>query len=105
MIALKRSKIRIRQQDTDQEFPDSGPRPKVLFVSDSLGTPIHARGIFHYSIALVEILRDMGFEITLIVQKSPGYGLERGTINNIKKLSPAALDSYQLGRDLPILQR
>jgi glycosyltransferase involved in cell wall biosynthesis len=84
-------------EDTDQEFPDSGPRPKVLFVSDSLGTPIHARGIFHYSIALVEILRDMGFEITLIVQKSPGYGLERGTINDIKKLSPAALDSYQLG--------
>jgi glycosyltransferase involved in cell wall biosynthesis len=83
--------------NTDQEFPDTGPRPKALFVSDSLGTPIHARGIFHYSIALVEILRDMGFEITLVVQKSPGYGLERGTVNNTKRLSSAALDSYQLG--------
>jgi glycosyltransferase involved in cell wall biosynthesis len=83
--------------DTDQEFPDSGPRPKVLFVSDSLGTPIHARGIFHYSVALAEILRNMGFEITLVVQKSPGYGLERGTINNKKRLSSASLDSYQLG--------
>jgi glycosyltransferase involved in cell wall biosynthesis len=69
-------------------------RLKVLFVSDSLGTPIHARGIFHYSTALAEILSDMGFEITLLVERSPEYGLDRG--KNTSKLSPQALNSYQL---------
>lgn len=72
---------------------DGGPRPRVLYVSDSLGTPIHARGIFHYSTALVEILRSIGFEITLVVEKSPGYGLERRTPRH--QLSPQSLDYYQ----------
>jgi glycosyltransferase involved in cell wall biosynthesis len=71
-------------------------RPKVLFVSDSLGTPIHPRGIFHYSTALVEILSDMGLEITLVVERSPEYGLKRRTLRDTSKLSPQSLDCYQL---------
>ena len=78
------------------DAPGSGSRPKVLFVSDSLGTPIHGRGIYHYSIALAEILRDMGFDITLVVEKSREYGLERRTLKLRPKLSPEALDTYQL---------
>lgn len=77
----------------EKDFLSGGPRPKVLYVSDSLGTPIHARGIFHYSTALVEILRDIGFEITLVVEKSPGYGLERRTPRH--RLSSQSLDYYQ----------
>jgi len=68
-------------------------RPKVLFVSDSLGTPIHARGIYYYSTALVEILGNIGFEVTLVVEKSPGYGLSRHTLKS--KLSSVSLDLYQ----------
>jgi glycosyltransferase involved in cell wall biosynthesis len=71
----------------------SGPRPKLLFVSDSLGTPIHARGIYHYSIALAEIFSDMGFEITLVIEKSPGYGLKRHTPKF--NLSSQSLDIYE----------
>jgi glycosyltransferase involved in cell wall biosynthesis len=68
----------------------------VLFVSDSLGTPIHARGIFHYSTALAEILSGMGFEITLVVERSSEYGLERRTLEDKSKLSSQSLDCYQL---------
>lgn len=85
--------IRTAVAGTDEELLSTGSRPKVLFVSDSLGTPIHARGIYHYSIALVEILSDMGFEITLVVEKTPGHGLERHTPQF--KLSSQSLDSYQ----------
>ena len=75
------------------DAPRTGPRPKLLFISDSLGTPIHARGIYHYSTALAEIFSDMGFEITLVVEKSPGYGLERRTPKF--NLSPQSLDIYE----------
>jgi glycosyltransferase involved in cell wall biosynthesis len=68
-------------------------RPKVLFVSDSLGTPIHARGIYYYSTALAEILRNIDFEITLVVEKTPGYGLTRHTPKST--LSSVSLDVYQ----------
>jgi glycosyltransferase involved in cell wall biosynthesis len=81
------------RRSTSKDFLNSSPRPKALFVSDSLGTPIHARGIYHYSISLVEMLRDMGFEITLVVEKIPGYGLERHTPKF--KLSSESLDTYQ----------
>jgi glycosyltransferase involved in cell wall biosynthesis len=69
-------------------------RPKLLFVSDSVGTPIHARGIFHYSIALTEIFGDMGFEITLVVERSPEYGVPRNTLNQKSNLSKESLNTY-----------
>jgi glycosyltransferase involved in cell wall biosynthesis len=71
----------------------SGPRPKLLFVSDSLGTPIHARGIYHYSTALAEIFSAMGFEITLVIEKAPGYGLTRDTPTF--SLSQESLDIFE----------
>jgi tetratricopeptide (TPR) repeat protein len=84
---------RAAEAGADKDCLYGGPRPKVLYVSDSLGTPIHARGIFYYSTALAEILSNMGFEITLVVEKSPGYGLERGTPP--RRLSSQSLDYYQ----------
>jgi tetratricopeptide (TPR) repeat protein len=75
---------------------DGRDRPKVLFISDSLGTPVHGRGIFYYSTALAEILSDMGFEITLVVERSPEYGLERRIFKDRTKLSSQSLDYYQL---------
>ena len=50
---------------------------KVLYISDSLGTPIHPRGIFNYSVSLVEILRSFEAEVDLIVEHSRGYGLDK----------------------------
>lgn len=48
-------------------------RKKVLIVSDSFGTPIHARGIFNFTYGVVEILRRLGHEVYLLVQ-SPSCG-------------------------------
>jgi len=82
------------KDSTSPRFLDSATRrPKALFVSDSLGTPTHARGIYHYSTALSQILRDIGFELTLVVEKSPGYGLERHTLKS--NLSSISLDTFQ----------
>lgn len=71
-------------------------RQKVLFVSDSLGTPIHARGIYYYSTALVEILNNMGFEITLVVERSPDFGIRSRTLNTRSKLSSESIHFYNL---------
>ena len=77
-------------------FLEAAHRPKALFVSDSLGTPVHGRGIFHYSISLVEILSGMSFENTLVVEKSPEYGLPGRTLNTRSKLSSESIDCYNL---------
>ncbi len=69
----------LERANFDRHIFKVGGRLKALFVSDSLGTPIHARGIYYYSTALAEILNDMGFEITLVIEKSPGYGLQKLT--------------------------
>lgn len=48
--------------------------PKVLYISDSLGTPIHPRGIFNYSMSIVTMLKSLGAEVTLLVERADGYG-------------------------------
>jgi len=45
---------------------------KVLFVSDSLGSPIDQRGIHSFSVSLIENLRSLGGEVTLLVERAPG---------------------------------
>lgn len=49
-------------------------RKKVLYISDSLGTPIHPRGIFNYSMSVVTMLKSLGMEVTLLVERADGYG-------------------------------
>lgn len=41
---------------------------RVLIVSDSLGTPIHARGIFNFTFGIVEILRRLNCSVHLLVE-------------------------------------
>ncbi len=45
---------------------------KVLFVSDSLGSPIDPRGIHSFSVSLIENLRGQGGEVALLVERAPG---------------------------------
>ena len=45
---------------------------RVLYISDSLGTPIHPRGIFNYSVSLVEILKAGGASIGGIARATAG---------------------------------
>lgn len=47
---------------------------KVLYISDSLGTPIHPRGIFNYSMSIVTMLKELGANLTLLVERPEDYG-------------------------------
>lgn len=49
-----------------------GPK-KILLVSDSLGTPIHRRGIFYYTRNLIRLLKSCGHDLTLLVETSGDY--------------------------------
>lgn len=46
----------------------------VLLISDSLGTPIHARGIFNFTYGVVQIIKKLGHKVTLLVEP-PRTGL------------------------------
>lgn len=50
------------------------PAKRILLVSDSLGTPIHARGIFNFTCSLVQIIKKLGHKIVLLVEP-PSAGL------------------------------
>jgi glycosyltransferase involved in cell wall biosynthesis len=79
--------------------PSRGARPgkRILLVSDSLGTPIHARGIFHYTANLVRALRRCGHEIVLLIERTPAHdALGRGG-GALGSVSPAALRAAELG--------
>ena len=68
---------------------------RVLYVSDSLGTPIHPRGIFNFSIALVEILKSAGASVDLVVECSPDFSLE-DRFGALKESAPDAVNSVRL---------
>lgn len=68
---------------------------KVLYVSDSLGTPIHPRGIFTYSVSVLEILRSLGAQVTLAVESRPGYGVEGPAGRRLGRVAPAALEAIR----------
>lgn len=53
---------------------DLKKKPKILYISDSLGTPIHPRGIFNYSMSVVTMLKSLGAEVSLLVERAEGYG-------------------------------
>lgn len=46
----------------------------ILLISDSLGTPIHARGIFNFTYGVVQILKKLGHRVTLLIEP-PQMGL------------------------------
>lgn len=69
-----------------------GHKKKILYISDSLGTPIHPRGIFNYSHSIVTMLKSLGAEVTLLVERSDGYGLPT-FCNNDDFMKPALQSS------------
>ncbi len=66
---IKRVDLNRRHQPKARNLPLN-----ILYISDSLGTPIHPRGIFNYSVSFVEMLKSLGAEVTLVVEREAGYG-------------------------------
>jgi len=51
---------------------------KLLYISDSLGLSIkNHRGISNYSLSLVKMIKSLGVEITLLVERIEGYGFPK----------------------------
>lgn len=50
---------------------------RILYISDSLGTPIPHRGIFNYSVALIERLKKSGASVSLLVERPDGQGIRK----------------------------
>jgi glycosyltransferase involved in cell wall biosynthesis len=68
---------------------------KVLYISDSLGTPIHPRGIFNFSVSLVEILKSEGAQVDLVVEGAPDFSLE-DRFGAFAETAPEAVNSVRL---------
>jgi glycosyltransferase involved in cell wall biosynthesis len=68
---------------------------RVLYISDSLGTPIHPRGIFNFSVSLVEILKTLGATVDLVVEGADGFGLE-GRFGALSNSAPDAVNAVRL---------
>jgi glycosyltransferase involved in cell wall biosynthesis len=68
---------------------------KILYISDSLGTPIHPRGIFNYSLSLVEMLNELGARVDLVVEGGAGFGLE-GRFGALADQAPDAVNAVRL---------
>jgi hypothetical protein len=68
---------------------------RVLYISDSLGTPIHPRGIFNFSVSLVEILKTLGAAVDLVVEGADGFGLE-GRFGALSNSAPDAVNAVRL---------
>ena len=68
---------------------------KVIYISDSLGTPIHPRGIFNFSVGLVEILKSEGAVVDLVVEGAANFGLE-DRFGALHESAPEAVNSVRL---------
>ncbi len=69
-------------------------RRKVLYISDSLGTPIPHRGIFNSSVAMVERLKKSGADVTLLVERPDGRGVGKHWLESDSALEKA-MDPWQ----------
>ena len=72
-------------------------RKRFLIVSDSVGTPIHPRGIFHYTTNLIHALHRCGHEVSLLVEQTPIYRLPRREEARLRALSETAAYTARLG--------
>lgn len=70
---------------------------RVLIVSDNLGSPLHQRGIFHYTANLMRAFAACGHKVSLLVEKNGRYGLGRRDRAEFDALSPMASRSVALG--------
>lgn len=63
--------------------------PKVLFLSEILGTPSHQHPWRDYSVAFLECLKEAGAEVTLVVERAFGFdaGGGPGAVNEETRLT------------------
>src|SRR5579862_7443883 len=74
----------------------SSPARRILIVSDSLGSPIHPRGIFHYTCNLIRALRTCGHEVCLLVQAGERSAIRRRDVSR-GALTDLARQNARLG--------
>lgn len=67
---------------------------RILYISDSLGTPIPHRGIFNYSVALIERLKASGASVTLLVERPDSHGIRKAWLDSPLELEKA-MDPWQ----------
>jgi glycosyltransferase involved in cell wall biosynthesis len=67
---------------------------RILYISDSLGTPIPHRGIFNFSVALIERLKKSGASVTLLVERPEGNGIRKVWLDSPLELE-RAMDPWQ----------
>jgi len=67
---------------------------RILYISDSLGTPIPHRGIFNYSVALIERLKASGASVTLLVERPDSHGIRKVWLDSSLKFEKA-MDPWQ----------
>lgn len=67
---------------------------RILYISDSLGTPIPHRGIFNFSVALIERLKKSGASVTLLVERPEGHGIRKVWLDSPLELE-RAMDPWQ----------
>ncbi|PZU56315.1 MAG: hypothetical protein DI547_16890 [Sphingobium sp.] len=67
---------------------------RILYISDSLGTPIPHRGIFNYSVALIERLKTSGAGVTLLVERPDSHGIRKAWLDSPLEFEKA-MDPWQ----------
>jgi glycosyltransferase involved in cell wall biosynthesis len=69
---------------------------RILIVSDSVGTPIHQRGIFYFTTNLMRAQRHCGHQITLLVETNPYFDLPATERAKLRRLSKGGEISARL---------
>lgn len=67
---------------------------RILYISDSLGTPVPHRGIFNFSVALIERLKTSGASVTLLVERPEGHGIRKAWLDSPVEFEKA-MDPWQ----------
>ncbi|MES2159340.1 MAG: hypothetical protein V4512_16195 [Pseudomonadota bacterium] len=67
---------------------------RILYISDSLGTPVPQRGIFNFSVALIEQLKASGAIVTLLVERPESHGIRKAWLDSPLELE-RAMDPWQ----------
>src|SRR5579862_7148 len=69
---------------------------RILIVSDSVGMPIHRRGIFYFTTNLMQALRRCGHHVTLLVETNPYFDLPASERAELERVSKAGEISSRL---------
>jgi glycosyltransferase involved in cell wall biosynthesis len=95
LVDVSRAEVRIAQPLRRRNAATQAARLSILYISDSLGSPTHPRGIFNYSLSLVEMLKSLGATVDLVVEGSMHFSLE-GRFGSMLDSAPEAVNSVRL---------